>query len=64
MVVTKIGECLVCNKLKDNLTKHHVKECNNELMMVCDDCHNIITWYQDQAIPKFKEMLKKKSKNS
>ena len=29
-------------------------------MMVCDDCHKIITWYQDQAIPKFKEQLEKK----
>jgi len=26
--------------------------------MVCDDCHKVITWYQDQAVPKFKEMLK------
>ena len=51
---------MVCNKTKDNLTEHHVKECNDELMIVCDDCHKVITWYQEQAIPKFKEMLKKK----
>jgi hypothetical protein len=59
MVITKIGECLVCNKTKDNLTEHHVKECNNEIMMVCEDCHRVITWYQDQAIPKFKKILKR-----
>ena len=64
MVITKVGKCLVCNELKDNLTEHHVKECSDELMMVCDDCHKVITWYQDQAIPKFREMLKKKSENS
>lgn len=61
MVITKVGFCLVCNKLKDNLTEHHVKECDNQIMMVCDDCHKIITWYQDQAIPKFKEYLERKS---
>jgi len=60
MVITKIGECLVCNTLKDNLTEHHVKECNDQIMMVCDDCHKVITWYQEQAIPKFKEQLDKK----
>ena len=51
---------MVCNKTKDNLTEHHVKECNNEIMMVCLDCHDVITWYQDQAIPKFKKQLEKK----
>jgi len=30
-------------------------------MMVCDDCHKVITWYQDQALPKFKEYLERKS---
>lgn len=58
MVIMKIGTCLVCNTLKDNLTEHHVKECDNKIMMVCEDCHKIITWYQDQAIPKLKEILK------
>ena len=60
MVITKIGECMVCNTLKDNLTEHHVKECNRKIMMVCNDCHNVITWYQDQALPKFKAKLKQK----
>jgi len=50
---------MVCNKMKHNLTEHHVKECNNEIMMVCRDCHDVITWYQDQAIPKFKKQLEK-----
>lgn len=59
MLKTKIGECMVCNKLKHNLTEHHVKECNREIMMVCRDCHDVITWYQDQAIPKFKRQLTK-----
>ena len=59
MVITKIGECMVCNKTKDNLTEHHVKECNNKIMIVCDDCHKVITWYQDQALPKFKKQLEK-----
>jgi len=59
MVETHVGKCLVCNKLKDNLTKHHVKECGGKLMAVCNDCHNVITWYQDQAIPKFKKQLEK-----
>ncbi len=57
MVIIKIGECLVCNQLKDNLTEHHVKECDDKIMMVCDDCHKVITWYQDQALPKFKKQL-------
>jgi len=61
MVITKIGPCTVCNTLKDNLTEHHVKECNNEIMMVCEDCHRVITWYQDQAIPKFKNLLENKN---
>ena len=61
MVITKIGECFVCNKNKDNLTEHHVKECNGKIMMVCDDCHKIITWYQKQALPKFKKKLKEKN---
>ncbi len=61
MVITKVGKCLVCNELKDNLTEHHVKECNDEIMMVCDDCHKVITWYQDQALPKFKEQIGMKS---
>jgi len=50
---------MVCNKMKRNLTDHHVKECKREIMMVCDDCHKVITWYQDQAIPKFKRQLTK-----
>lgn len=57
MVKTRVGKCMVCNKMKRNLTDHHVKECNREIMMVCDDCHKVITWYQDQAIPKFKATL-------
>ena len=57
MVITKIGECFVCNKTKDNLTEHHVKECDEKIMIVCDDCHKVITWYQEQAIPKFKATL-------
>lgn len=57
MVITKVGKCMVCNKMKDNLTEHHVKECDNKIMMVCEDCHQIITWYQDQAVPKFKKQL-------
>lgn len=28
-------------------------------MIVCRDCHDVITWYQDQAIPKFKNALAK-----
>lgn len=28
-------------------------------MMVCRDCHDVIIWYQDQAIPKFKKQLEK-----
>lgn len=59
MVKTRVGKCMVCNKMKRNLTDHHVKECNREIMMVCDDCHKVITWYQDQAIPKFKKQLTK-----
>ena len=59
MVKIRVGECMVCNKMKRNLTDHHVKECNKEIMMVCRDCHDVITWYQDQAIPKFKTQLKK-----
>lgn len=59
MLKTKVGECLVCNKIKRNLTEHHVKECKNEIMIVCRDCHDVITWYQDQAIPKFKKALAK-----
>ena len=59
MVRTRVGECMVCNKIKRNLTDHHVKECNKEIMMVCRDCHDVITWYQDQAIPKFKKQLAK-----
>ena len=59
MVKTKVGNCMVCNKMKHNLTEHHVKECNNEIMMVCRDCHDVITWYQDQTIPKFKKQLEK-----
>jgi len=51
---------MVCNTLKDNLTEHHVKECNRKIMMVCNDCHNVITWYQEQALPKFKAKLKEK----
>lgn len=50
---------MVCNKMKHNLTEHHVKECDREIMMVCHDCHDVITWYQDQAIPKFKKQLEK-----
>ena len=50
---------MVCNKIKRNLTDHHVKECNKEIMIVCRDCHDVITWYQDQAIPKFKKELAK-----
>ena len=57
MVIIKIGVCTVCNQFKDNLTEHHVKECDDKIMMVCDDCHKVITWYQDQAIPKFKKQL-------
>jgi len=57
MIKARIGECMVCNKTKRNLTDHHVKECNREIMMVCRDCHDVITWYQDQAIPKFKKQL-------
>lgn len=26
---------------------------------VCRDCHDVITWYQDQVIPKFKKQLEK-----
>jgi len=59
MVKTRVGKCMVCSKMKHNLTDHHVKECNREIMMVCDDCHKVITWYQDQAIPKFKKHLTK-----
>lgn len=51
---------MVCNKTKNNLTEHHVKECNKKIMIVCDDCHKVITWYQEQTLPKFKERLKKK----
>ncbi len=59
MLKTRVGECMVCNKIKRNLTDHHVKECNKEIMIVCRDCHDVITWYQDQAIPKFKKELVK-----
>lgn len=59
MVKAIVGQCMVCNKMKHNLTAHHVKECNSEKMMVCRDCHDVITWYQDQAIPKFKKQLEK-----
>ena len=59
MIKARIGECMVCNKTKRNLKDHHVKESNREIMMVCRDCHDVITWYQDQAIPKFKTQLKK-----
>ncbi len=45
--------------MKHNITDHHVKECNKEIMMVCRDCHDVITWYQDTAIPKFKKHLTK-----
>ena len=61
MVITKVGNCLVCNKIKDNLTEHHVKEFDGKIMMVCDDCHKVITWYQEQTLPKFKECLERKS---
>ncbi len=60
MVITKVGNCIVCSKLKDNLTEHHVKEFDDQIMMVCDDCHKVITWYQDQALPKFKQYLERK----
>jgi len=59
-VKKKIGECIVCGKTKHNLTAHHVKELNREIMIMCRDCHDVITWYQDKAIPKFKTQLKKK----
>ena len=59
MLKTRVGECMVCNKIKRNLTDHHVKKCNKEIMIVCRDCHDVITWYQDQAIPKFKKQLVK-----
>jgi hypothetical protein len=49
---------MVCNTTKNNLTEHHVKECNNEIMMVCDDSHRVITWYQGQASPKLTEKNK------
>jgi hypothetical protein len=61
MVIIRIGQCLVCNQLKDNLTEHHVKECDGKIMIVCDDCHKVITWYQDQTLPKFKKQLEDKS---
>ena len=64
MVITKVAKCMVCNELKSNLTEHHVKECNMEIMMVCEDCHRVITWYQDQALPKFKELLEKNKEKS
>ncbi len=51
---------MICNKTKNNLTEHHVKECNKKIMIVCDDCHKVITWYQEQALPKFKKQLEKK----
>lgn len=57
MVITKVTTCMVCNNLKSNLTEHHVKECNRAIMMVCEECHNVITWYQEQALPKFKKLL-------
>jgi len=60
MVVTKVGECMVCTKIRDNITEHHVKECDRKIMMVCDDCHKVITWYQEKALPKFKKELRKK----
>jgi len=59
MVKSRFGKCMVCNKMKNNITDHHVKECNKEIMMVCRDCHDVITWYQDTAIPKFKKQLTK-----
>ena len=59
MVKARVGKCMVCNKMKHNITDHHVKECNKEIMMVCRDCHDVITWYQDTAIPKFKKQLTK-----
>ena len=49
---------MVCNKIKSNITEHHVKELNRKIMMVCDDCHKVITWYYD-ALPKMKASLKK-----
>jgi len=33
MVITKVGECLVCNKLKDNITEHHVKERDGDYLV-------------------------------
>jgi len=50
VVKIKIGECIVCGKTKHNLTEHHVKELNKEIMIVCDDCHKIITWYQEKSL--------------
>ena len=61
MVKTRVGKCMVCNKMKRNLTDHHVKECKKEIMVVCDDCHKVITWYEEQALPKFKKQLKSKT---
>lgn len=60
----KGGKCMVCNKMKRNLTDHHVKECNKEIMMVCHDCHKVITWYQDQTVPEFKKQLTKSKATS
>ena len=60
MVVTKISECMICTKIKDYLTEHHVKECSRKIMMVCDDCYKVITWYLEKTSPKFKKELKKK----
>jgi len=48
---------MVCNKIKSNMTEHHIKELNRRIMLVCDDCHKVITWY-DTALDKMKKSLK------
>lgn len=48
------GICIVCRKTKENITKHHVIELDNQIVSVCRDCHDVIEWWRREL-----ELMKK-----
>jgi cytochrome c2 len=58
----KVNVCFICDKMEAT-EEHHVEEVHGgHTIEICQNCHTVLTKYQEDAIPKLKKYLEEKSK--